>query len=120
MADRDPESLWSLCEFLLSEPWGDENPGTEYVRADLAGPVRVKPLEWENYGTTAVAVAPLFGRLRVDPYGSGGNWIVSFSVPGYSNTFTEGEWPTLEAAKAAAQADYEARVLACLKGQDDE
>lgn len=78
--------------------------------------VRVKPLMWEAFGTMAfIAQAPLFGRLRVEQFGRGNTWTVCFSVPGYCDTFLAGEWADADAAKAAAQADYERRILAALE-----
>jgi hypothetical protein len=75
----------------------------------------VKPLEWESLDDTGRfwrAPAPLFGNIRVEAYGD--PYRIAYSVPGFSDTFTEGEFDTPEAAKAAAQADYTSRILAAL------
>lgn len=84
--------------------------------ADLtARGVRVKPLAWEDLGAKgnfSRAKSPLFGTIRVENYGD--CFTVAYSVPGFSDTFTPGEFPSIEAAKAAAQADYEARICAAL------
>ena len=41
------------------------------------------------------------------------------SYPGYQTGYDGPRWhPTLEAAKAAAQADYEARILAALSAHE--
>ena len=83
-------------------------------RDAAAGAVRVKPLAWKGMGENhARAAAPLFGTIRVENYGAG--FAISWSVPGFSDVFCDGRWPTIEAAKAAAQADYEARILAALE-----
>lgn len=59
-------------------------------------------LDWVfRYGAWH-APAPLFGRIRVEDYGSG-LWLVNYSVPGFCDTFVEGEFPSAEQAKAAAQ-----------------
>jgi len=76
--------------------------------------VRVKPLEWEHLGgNTYRAAAPLFGNLRVERYGTG-NWHAAWSVPGSTYAFVEGEFPSHAAAMAAAQAEYDRRILSAL------
>ena len=88
-------------------------------RADLAAvpaQVRVKPLVWTQIGSSYRAPAPLFGHIRVEDYALG-KWSVLWSAPGICDTFTDGAFYTPEAAKAAAQADYEARILAALEPQ---
>lgn len=78
--------------------------------------VRVKPLVWEDFGDVVfVARAVLFGNIRVEQFGRDDTWIVCFSVPGYSDTLIDGEWPTPDAAKAAAQTEYEALILSALE-----
>jgi hypothetical protein len=80
--------------------------------------VKVRPLVWRGDADFWMAPAPLFGRIRVEPYGRDGTFTVSWSVPGYSDWFINGaEYPTPEAAKAAAQAHYDARILAALAVQ---
>ena len=81
---------------------------------DAARSERVKPLEWEDLGDRCHrAKAPLFGSIRAEAYGSG-VYYVNWSVPGYCDTFVEGGFGSLKAAKAAAQADYERRILSAL------
>ena len=76
--------------------------------------VRVKPLVWKGMGGGFWrAPAPLFGFIRVEHYSD--DYQVVWSVPGFCDTFTPGRFVTEEAAKAAAQADYEARILAALE-----
>jgi hypothetical protein len=75
----------------------------------------VKPLSWERLDDTGRfwrAPAPLFGNIRVEAYG--GPYRIAYSVPGFSHTFTEGEFDTPEVAMRAAQADYQSRILAAL------
>ena len=43
-----------------------------------------------------------------------GSWIVEWSVPGYCATFIEGVFPSLAAAKAAANAHNRATLMAAL------
>lgn len=86
----------------------------ERLAALIGVGVKVKPLEWELLGGRSWrAKALLFGSFRVERYADG--YIVMWSVPGYSDAFVEGRWPTAEEAKAAAQADYEQRILAALE-----
>ena len=73
---------------------------------------RVKPLVWEELGGGFWrAPLPLFGNVRVDNYGA---YEVTWSIRGFCDTFTPGQFPTDDAAKAAAQADFTARILAAL------
>ncbi len=81
--------------------------------ADL---VTVKPLEWEDFeGRGARARALLITSYLIARW-SDGRFEISVSAPGYSTGF-DGErfHPTIEAAKAAAQADYETRILAAIQ-----
>jgi hypothetical protein len=89
--------------------WGDDDAAVEYVRADLAKP-RVKPLEW-NTGIVHWAT-PLPGMKYVAcPNGPGRP--CSWWLDG-AEAETRQVRPSEEAAKAAAQADYERRVLSAL------
>ena len=75
--------------------------------------VKVKPLEWEHLGhDNWRAFSPLFGSVRVDNYGHG--CTVNWSVPGYTNEFIPGKWDASDDAKAAAQAEYERRILSVI------
>lgn len=76
---------------------------------------RVKPLEWEDFeGWGAKAKAMLLTSYIISKW-SDGRFEVTVSAPGYGTGF-DGErfHPTIGAAKAAAQADYAARILAAL------
>lgn len=76
--------------------------------------VRVKPLEWVNLGGyTYRTAAPLFGSLRIESYSDTG-WSALYSVPGYCDTFVEGEFPTVAAAMEAVQAEHDRRILSAL------
>jgi hypothetical protein len=78
--------------------------------------VRVKPLVWsleadqdsDDYGAWVAHDVNVRVRYATRHTFAGG-WKLSGSVP-----FGQPLFPTIEAAKAAAQADYEARVLAAL------
>lgn len=81
---------------------------------ESADGVKVKPLVWEAISDTSFrAKALMFGNVRVETYGS--HWVINWSAPGYCDTLIAGEFDTPEAAKAAAQADYEARIKAALE-----
>ena len=111
-----PERIWMFAKDLPSNliTCGD----TEYVRADL--PPKVKPLVWQR--DSLPNSAPQRYRAEV-PGGMG-----DYSVTG-SERKNEWQWfrngyfadghqhhkaMTIEAAQAAAQADYETRILAAL------
>ena len=75
--------------------------------------VKVKPLEWEDLASHhSRARAPLFGSIRCESWG--GPFNVSWSVPGYTDTFLDKQFLTLADAEAAAQADYTVRILGAL------
>lgn len=88
------------------------------LAADRAATVTVKPLVWEDIAPHHIAphhskaALPLFGSIRAESWG--GDYSVVWSVPGMCDTFTHGKWATLDAAKAAAQADYDARIRAAI------
>ena len=81
--------------------------------------VRVKALVWQNdmlFGGQphAYADTPL-GPWTVTAYdGRGGRW--AYDDP--SGDTSDMDWLTREEAQAAAQADYETRILAALEPQD--
>ncbi len=100
-------------DFYLIDREAFPGRGVEYVRADLSIP-RVKPLVWTHHfcgemaatGTGTAYIIDTRDKLRL-------RWL----------KWPNGHGPdreTLTEMKAAAQADYQARVLACLEGQDDE
>lgn len=71
---------------------------------------RVKSLVWEKLSENHYrAAAPFFGNFRVERYSK--DWQANWSVPGYCASFVEGDFPTMEAAKAAV----EARILGALE-----
>ena len=75
---------------------------------------KVKRLVWEQvFGENYEAEAPLFGRLGIQKYKD--MFDVFWLVPGYVDAFIPDSFPTLEAAKAAAQAEYDKEMLACLE-----
>lgn len=95
----NPEGHWSSfddSEIRCS-------PSVKYVRADL--PPKVKPLVWHG---------PDVG----DEYSASGGGVVyvirTQTEKGYWVSGVRGYFSTIEAAQAAAQADYEARILAAL------
>ena len=95
-------------------------PSDPVVKADCCQRVMVKPLVWgedtdyssETYG--GITARPMQGFRYYIKRVYGGVWKLSGSVP-----FGQPDYPTIEAAKAAAQADYEARILAAIDTQPD-
>lgn len=90
-------------------------------RADLAptplSAVKVKPLVWEDFdGRGAKASAFYNANYLINLWNGRGQFEVSFSYPGHQTGYDGERWhDTLEAAKAAAQADYAARIMAALE-----
>jgi hypothetical protein len=78
---------------------------------------RVKPLVWKQEAENAWVAA----HYAVHQYWPHNNGL--FAVSGYLGglgAIALGKHPTLEAAKAAAQADYEQRIRAAIGGNEDE
>ena len=77
--------------------------------------LRVKELVWDDYGSGAAkAPASIMTSYMISPWWDDQFELVE-SAPGvHGPRIGDGLFPTLEAAKAAAQSDYEARVLAAL------
>ena len=106
-----PERIWAW-------PWNGEarrgqwntsqiNDGVEYIRADLARP-KVKPLEWEYHPAGTMASDKVGNCYVID----------TRSRRPYFIKWPQGYAPNIEtigAAKAAAQADCERRILAALE-----
>lgn len=89
-------------------------PAVEYIRSDvaqLAAPaVKVKPLVWVEIRTGQYFEARVIGILYSVRLGTDA---IARWQAGYLGTWRDA--PTIEAAKAAAQADYEARILAAIE-----
>lgn len=116
-----PEDVWEMARELLGEPDDYQRAARpkaieRIARAILAESeremkVRVKELEWHN-APEAMADMQCEGIAAV-----GNNYVLTklwheqrgaeWCCLGYM-------YPTLEAAKSAAQADYEARILSAL------
>lgn len=106
-------------------------PDSEFIApAALAAAVQVKALEWGPYPNpvlacedVAVAAVGAFGghkyQVQRDPDADG---YIAFLAPQFGSLFWSSKGhDTLEAAKAAAQADYDARITSALitAPQDD-
>ncbi|WP_273688396.1 hypothetical protein [Ketogulonicigenium vulgare] len=89
------------------------------LRAELAVAREVKPLVWD--ATNKVYRASVFGvrsfyRIEKSRGSKGWGLLVEFDNDGPLDFLTH--WPTLQAAKDAAQADYASRIRAALvKGE---
>lgn len=82
--------------------------------------VRVRELVWEDFdGMGAKARAMLIASYLIAKWHDG-EFRIEISAPGYSSRF-DGPLihPTLEAAKDAAQADYQSRILSALEVVED-
>ena len=141
-----PERIWTAstngkCHVGFDTP--SLNYVNEYVRADLstyaagyeaALRARIKPLVWEDAdeGMCTKWRAPaLLGNYELVELDKGGGLSVNFSwgrplsfwfIQGEPNEYGPTgpkQFPTLEAAKAAAQSDYEARIISALAPDPD-
>ena len=117
-----PETIWAKTQewpkgsgrivvYATAQPDPDEHRAA-YRRADL--PPRVKPLVWVKSGGSHVMdhechTVPTAYTVR---YSDENGWKWSaMGIGSYGWAYTP------EAAKAAAQADYTARILAALEGE---
>jgi hypothetical protein len=74
--------------------------------------IRVKPLEWEDQGTDASGGSYIWrDGLHYYVEGGNGDWYGGCMV-GDSDVWAAHSFQTRQAAKAAAEADYAARVAA--------
>jgi len=83
--------------------------------------LRVKPLEWEEEWKEEGEDGDVFAQAEAHPfiYQAGSYWAdYWWQEEGCLFTAAIFDFPTLEAAKAAAQADYEARILAALSAHE--
>ena len=117
-----PETIWAKCDDVHGAiqvgGWSDTvrqcPDGTQYRRADL--PPRVKPLEWVQSNRIE-----WMWRVEDWPYDIRCEGGIGYLVDYDSETLAGkpgGPHDTLDAAKAAAQADYTARILAALEGEE--
>jgi hypothetical protein len=107
-----PECDWLVQDgdgYMVCPSHGEVTP-VVMVRALPAAPVVVKPLEWEYHPKGTIA-APPTGQAYIIQTRRVGRPVCVIKGFVHSRDFE-----TLTAAKAAAQADYEARILAALKG----
>jgi hypothetical protein len=101
---------------LVEEPlWGSAARERSYETADAiiaALPDMVQPLVWEDFdGRGAKAAAWNKANYLINKW-SDGRFDLVESYPGYQGGYiAESRYPTIEAAKAAAQADYTRRIL---------
>ena len=86
----------------------DYGEARDRIAALPAVTVGVKPLVWESDGPDALTAQDY--RIVAD-----GHWFRCFGPHEIRKRPEYYPWPTLDAAKAAAQADYEARILAALE-----
>jgi len=108
MSDNDLIRRGDALQILddLSQVDGCFGDAHEAIAALPAVTVGVRPLVWRDDGTNGHETDHAFGFYEVYPSPEGD----MLSRDGVDS----GVFPTLEAAKAAAQADYEARILAAL------
>ena len=138
-----PERIWA--EVFRSDEGGNTltiagdykihaEDSVEYIRADLARP-KVKPLVWDVDGRSLrMDDTMAFGRgydwdgyecLRQEGYGLASGYIIWPEKIGGADWSLYGTHDGLfvpglageEAAKAAAQADYDRRIIAALEGE---
>jgi hypothetical protein len=85
---------------------------------DVRKLVKVKPLEWEKVHE---ALAGMTVYTADSPFGHYNAGIDLAEIPYWMHVPTEGgeDCSSLDAAKSAAQADYEARILAALTPASD-
>lgn len=99
---------WDLCAQAHILAWRNERRAPLNPRKETAG---VKPLEWSSAGPTTQAAETILGWYHIDR-----RW--NMETPPVWYWKRSGGWlsacETEDEAKAAAQADYEQRILSAL------
>lgn len=108
----------SVIDLRTPEAFGNESQQTRnkwFKYADVAiaalEPVKVKPLEWEYHPAGGIAAPPTGHAYIIDTRTKGR----VYSIKGFN---PQRQFASMDEAKAAAQADYERRILAALAEQD--
>lgn len=104
---------------LTCDPFGAETVTSQAITALPAVQPTVKPLVWMDFSDRGAKAQAWNEANYMIQRWSVGRWEVNASYPGYGAPIDRicQFHPTLEAAKAAAQADYEARILSALDMQ---
>lgn len=100
------DAVYSICIDALRALPPAQEAAPALARESAAPAVKVKPLVWECPYGFETAQTP-WGRYGVSQWEDGWIW-------GWNGDVTRAE--SEDAAKAAAQADYESRILAALEG----
>lgn len=113
-----PERIWIDAWGGNWSPVSGGTQGIEYIRADLAQPaqVRVKPLVWEERDAHFHAAQSQIGVYYLTDYKG---MVVPFKLECPSQISSR-NYTSIDDAKAAAQVDYEASILAALEPQPDQ
>lgn len=121
---RDPADRIATLEAALADM-------TQQRDAAMAGAVRVRELVWEDVDAIctrqkAPALGGHYSVVEFDANTEEAHFATNIDLGGLAFVFIlepdplggrrPKRYPTLEAAKAAAQADYAARILSALKG----
>ena len=102
-----PERIWMDPDIKFPECEKKYGCDVEYVRADLAAP-KVKPLVWEYHPAGKLASNNMGNAYIIDNRGPRPKWL---KWPGGHGPERE----TMGEMEAAAQADYERRILEALE-----
>lgn len=99
--EKELARVWTKVERIRAKQAAKpkHSPLPEHV------PDRGMRLTWECLSPDCCyrSEAPLFGNIRVERNGVNDLWSVNWSVPGYSATLVEGEWPDAHSAMGAAE-----------------
>jgi hypothetical protein len=114
-ADRD---LWREAKEAVEKDVDREYKRAEAAEAELArrGQVQVKPLDWKTQGKNHFSLAIGLTYLVTHDFDG---WHVLIVIGREMTGVVDGAFPTLEAAKAAAQADYESRIREAIVSPGD-
>ena len=132
MSEQEPEEIWAVTEpndvsaDILGDVYAQQTPDgmvgkpVKYIRADLVTP-RVKPLAWVVFDAWTMWAETSVGKYAINDIASNDeSGCVLLKIDGKCQRYIDpigddwGMWPNIGEAKAAAQADYERRVLSAL------
>ena len=109
-----PKRIWACENGQWVAEWFNPPLGAQYIRADIAAPVRVKPLVWHKSKTTNWnddwRTVPTGYTVRCADE-NGWKWATPLGSFGYASS--------PNGAKEAAQQDHEARIRWALEPAPD-
>ncbi len=116
VSDTTGEAFATVVATVLNAVLAGDLVPKALLDAMISRAREVKPLVWEDFGGFGAKASGFYqANYLIQKWSGESRYEVAMSYPGYQTGYDGPRWhPTLDAAKAAAQADYEARIRAAL------